>query len=384
MKKYKIENLCTVRSSKRIFANQYTNDGIPFYRGKEITLLSLGQKISDLLYINDKAYDDIKTNGVPKENDILITAVGTIGSVWLIDHNTPFYFKDGNIIWLSSINADIVLPKYLKYLLTSSAFQRKIEEISIGSNQKALTIDALKKQEIDVPALNIQQHIVDILGSIDDSVENNEKIIEALEEKMLLEYDHLITSTTLAESEMQEIFDISIGKTPPRKESHWFTENSEDVKWLSISDMGKAKVVVFDSSEKIIAEGIEKYNVKIAPENTVLLSFKLTIGKVAITGCEMATNEAIAHFVSDDENIVEYLYCYLKRYNFDMLGNTSSIATAVNSKTIKAMKFYYPDMETLADFHRIAEPLIKKIKHLLITNAKLNELKQLYLKKFFG
>ena len=166
MKKYKIENLCTVRSSKRIFANQYTNDGIPFYRGKEITLLSLGQKISDLLYINDKAYDDIKINGVPKENDILITAVGTIGSVWLIDHNAPFYFKDGNIIWLSFINADIVLPKYLKYLLTSSAFQRKIEEISIGSNQKALTIDALKKQEIEVPILNIQQHIVDITKNI--------------------------------------------------------------------------------------------------------------------------------------------------------------------------------------------------------------------------
>jgi len=166
MKKYKIENLCTVRSSKRIFANQYTNEGIPFYRGKEITLLSLGQKISDLLYINDKAYDDIKATGVPKENDILITAVGTIGSVWLIDHNAPFYFKDGNIIWLSSINADIALPKYLKYLLTSSAFQRKIEEISIGSNQKALTIDALKKQEIDVPTLNIQQHIVDIRRNV--------------------------------------------------------------------------------------------------------------------------------------------------------------------------------------------------------------------------
>ena len=226
--------------------------------------------------------------------------------------------------------------------------------------------------------------VIDILGSIDNSIENNEKIIEALEEKMLLEYDHLIASATLTGSEMQEIFDISIGKTPPRKESHWFTENPSDVKWLSLSEMGKARVFAFDSSEKITEEGIEKYNVKIAPENTVLLSFKLTIGKVAITGCEMATNEAIAHFVSNDENIVEYLYCYLKRYNFDMLGNTSSIATAVNSKTIKAMKFYYPDTETLAGFHRIAKPLIKKIKHLLITNAKLNELKQLYLKKFFG
>ena len=227
-------------------------------------------------------------------------------------------------------------------------------------------------------------HMVDILGSIDNSIENNEKIIEALEEKMLLEYDSLISNASLSVSEMQEVFDISIGKTPPRKESHWFTEDSADVNWLSISDMGKAKVFAFDSSEKITAEGIEKYNVKKAPQNTVLLSFKLTIGKVAITGCEMATNEAIAHFVSNDENIVEYLYCYLKRYNFDMLGNTSSIATAVNSKTIRAMKFYYPDMETLAHFHETAEPLIKKTKHLLITNAKLNELKQLYLKKFFG
>lgn len=227
-------------------------------------------------------------------------------------------------------------------------------------------------------------YVVDILGSIDNSIENNEIIIDKLEEKMLLEYDSIISKTTLFVSEMQEVFDISIGKTPPRKESHWFTEKTSDVKWLSISDMGKAKVFAFDSSEKIKEEGIKKYNVKIVPENTVLLSFKLTIGKVAITACEMATNEAIAHFVTDDNTIMEYLYCYLKRYNFDTLGNTSSIATAVNSKTIKAMKFKYPDKEAISEFHRIAEPIIKKIKHLLITNAKLNELKQLYLKKFFG
>ena len=284
--------------------------------------------------------------------------------------------------YIINSSTDTLKTKYLYYFLSTKLPQ--FTTLSSGSATKFLTKALLDNCDIEVPSLDEQSHIVDILGSIDDSIENNEKIIEALEEKMLLEYDHLIASATLTGSEMQEIFDISIGKTPPRKESHWFTENPKDVKWLSISDMGKAKVFAFDSSEKITAEGIEKYNVKIAPENTVLLSFKLTIGKVAITGCEMATNEAIAHFVSNDENIVEYLYCYLKRYNFDMLGNTSSIATAVNSKTIKAMKFYYPDTETLAYFHRIAEPLIKKIKHLLITNAKLNELKQLYLKKFFG
>ena len=311
----------------------------------------------------------------------------------LISNIRPYFKK----VWYARFNGgcsnDVIcvrtksetcLPAYLYYALCTDKFIDTFSASSKGTKMPRGDKNALLSYEIPDRTIAEQQHIVDILGSIDDSIENNEKIIEALEEKMLLEYDHLITSTALAESEMQEIFDISIGKTPPRKESHWFTENSEDVKWLSISDMGKAKVFTFDSSEKITAEGIKKYNVKIVPENTVLLSFKLTIGKVAITGCEMATNEAIAHFVTDDNTIMEYLYCYLKRYNFDTLGNTSSIATAVNSKTIKAMKFKYPSKEAISEFHRIAEPIIKKIKHLLITNAKLNELKQLYLKKFFG
>lgn len=163
MKEYKLNDLCAVKSSKRIFANQYTNNGIPFYRGKEITLLGLGQELSDVLYISEQTYESMKKSGVPSTNDILITAVGTIGSVWLVNNQSKFYFKDGNIIWLSDINKNIVLPLYLKYFLCSSYFQSKLEEISIGSNQKALTIDALKSQKILVPSLKMQQHIVDII-----------------------------------------------------------------------------------------------------------------------------------------------------------------------------------------------------------------------------
>ena len=226
--------------------------------------------------------------------------------------------------------------------------------------------------------------MVDILGSIDEKIENNEKIITLLENKMLLEYDDFVSKIEAEKVAMQDVFNITIGKTPPRKESHWFTTEPTDVKWLSISDMGKAQVFAFDSNEKIVFEGIERYNVKVVPENTVLLSFKLTVGKVAITACEMATNEAIAHFNTSDKNIIEYLYCYLKRYDFDSLGNTSSIATAVNSKTIKAMEFSLPSQNDLINFHNNTSDLLTKIKHLLVENHKLNELKQLYLKKFFG
>ena len=200
----------------------------------------------------------------------------------------------------------------------------------------------------------------------------------------MLEYDKITSFEELTEQSMSDYFDITIGKTPPRKESHWFTTNIKDVKWLSISDLGKSSVFCFDTSERITLDGTNKYNVKVVPKNTVILSFKLTVGKVAITGCDMATNEAIAHFNSNNRCLTEYLYCYLKKFNFDTLGNTSSIATAVNSKTIKAMRFFVPENTVLEEFHNKTLPLFDKIKQLLMENQKLNELKQLYLKKFFG
>ena len=247
-----------------------------------------------------------------------------------------------------------------------------------------ITFSEIANLEIPEFSLAEQRHIVDILGSIDEKIENNELLIQKIEEKVLLEYDRINSFEPLSEIVMSDCFDITIGKTPPRKESHWFTQNSTDVKWLSISDLGKSSVFCFDTSERITPEGISKYNVKVVPKNTVVLSFKLTVGKVAITGCDMATNEAIAHFNSSNHCLLEYLYCYLKRYNFDTLGNTSSIATAVNSKAIKAMHFFIPDDTVLENFHHKTLPLFENIRQLIIENQKLNELKQLYLKKFFG
>ncbi|MCC8173048.1 MAG: restriction endonuclease subunit S, partial [Odoribacter sp.] len=96
----RLEEIVNITSSKRIFQSEYSEEGVPFYRGKEISMLSKGENINDLLYISNEKYCDIeKKFGVPKEGDILITAVGTIGNVYRVD-NHKFYFKDGNLIWL--------------------------------------------------------------------------------------------------------------------------------------------------------------------------------------------------------------------------------------------------------------------------------------------
>lgn len=94
---------------------------------------------------------------------------------------------------------------------------------------------------------------------------------------------------------LDKISDVGIGKTPPRKETWWFSEK-EGVKWVSIKDLGNSGTYIFETSEYLTEEAIDKFNVKLIPEDTVILSFKLTVGRLGITTDEMTTNEAIAHF----------------------------------------------------------------------------------------
>ncbi|HDL1815635.1 TPA: restriction endonuclease subunit S, partial [Mannheimia haemolytica] len=141
-------------------------------------------------------------------------------------------------------------------------------------------------------------------------------------------------------NQADNLFDVGIGKTPPRKESEWFSDNANDTEWISIKDMGNQGLFITESSEYLKVEAVDKFNIKRIPENTVILSFKLTVGRVSITTKETTTNEAIAHFkIPSSSNLSsEFLYCYLKNFDFNNLGSTSSIATAVNSKMIKEME----------------------------------------------
>ena len=208
-----------------------------------------------------------------------------------------------------------------------------------------------------------------------------------LEEQVLSVYRHMFLNkenTNHIVCRADEYFEITIGKTPPRKEPQWFSNNPNDITWVSISDMGNCGLYISDSSEQLTLEAVKKHNVKLVPDNTVLLSFKLTVGRVAITNGEMTTNEAIAHFRTDNKQITEYLYCYLKIFNYQTMGSTSSIATAVNSKIIKGMPFIIPTDDEIGAFHSIASPMFENIKANQLENTNLTALRDNLLPKLMS
>ena len=379
-KKVRLGDIATVTSSKRVFANQYTKTGIPFYRQKEIIEKNRGEELSEQLFISNDLYRKMKMNyGVPQKNDLLITGVGvTLGIPYLVKDET-FYFKDGNLIWLKDITEN-VNSQFIFYYINSAEGQKTIWARTIGSAQPALTIDLVKQFQFPCPPLETQQKIAGILSAYDDLIENNRKQIKLLEEAAQKLYKEWFVKLNFPGHEnvkivdgvpeewkkvrAEDYFEVTIGKTPPRNETKWFSKGNIGKKWISIADMGNSGVFIFQTSENLTNEAIESKNVKIIPANTVLLSFKLTVGRVSITTEEMTTNEAIAHFVTDNKFIREYIYLYLKNFHYDYLGSTSAISTAINSKIVKSMPIIIPPESLLEIFSKLVAPYFDKIKSL--------------------
>ena len=175
--KKRLGDLADISSSKRIFANEYTEIGVPFYRGKEVTEKSKGNEISVELYISEDRYNEIKeAYGVPVVGDILVTAVGTIGDIWVVDSEKPFYFKDGNVLWMKIKNNSH--PVYFKYLLSVLIDEYK-GQMANGCAYSALTIVNLKEMPIPFVPLTLQQ---DFASKIEVIEKQKELIARSIKE----------------------------------------------------------------------------------------------------------------------------------------------------------------------------------------------------------
>ena len=178
MDKVKLSDICSITSSKRIFAKEYKKTGIPFYRGKEIIEKHNGNNVSTELFITRERYEEIKSKfDVPRKGDILLSSVGTLGVSWLVDED-EFYFKDGNLTWLR--NNDKTTSEFLYLWLNSPEAQNQIDMMCIGSTQKALTIETLNKFEVSLPDKNSQMKICNISYPILNKIESNRKINDNL------------------------------------------------------------------------------------------------------------------------------------------------------------------------------------------------------------
>ena len=176
----KLGDLSDITSSKRIMKSEYQKSGVPFYRSKEIIDKSRNTYEGSEIHIPTGRYESLKRNyGAPVDGEILVSAVGTLGVTYLIkESDLPFYFKDGNLIWLRKIS-DKVEPNFLTFYFNSSRFEKEIDKTTAGSSQRALTIVKLKNFNIPLPpTLEEQQAIASALSDVDELIRSLDGLIQ--------------------------------------------------------------------------------------------------------------------------------------------------------------------------------------------------------------
>ena len=300
--------------------------------------------------------------------------------------------------------------EFLYYLLKANVEFLKLQ--SNGSTFGELSAKALKELAFSLPELIEQKAIAKILSDLDSKIELNQKMNKTLEAIAQAIFKHWFidfeypneegkpyrsSGGEMVDSELGEIpkdwqfrtlnqiAEVKIGRTPPTAQKKWFSNNENDIPWISIKDLRDANTFVLDTARYLTQEAVNNFNIPIIKTGTVVLSFKLTVGRVAITDMECTSNEAIAQFKILNKSFPNwFLYLYLKQYDFNQVISTSSIATATNSKEVGKIPIIVPQSYILLRETTTFELIFNMINLNTLENKKLIKIRDSLLPKLMS
>ncbi len=405
MKIMKLNDICKIGSSKRIHLSDYVENGVPFYRSKEIIELSEGNPVSEPLFISHEKFSEIKHKfPIPKTNDILITSVGTLGVVHLVK-DPNFYFKDGNLTWLREFNENIIDIDFLFYWLNSNLFKKQILNNNIGAVQKAITIDFLKKVDISLPDIPNQKSIAAVLSTVDKKIALNKQINARLEEMAKTLYDYWFVQFDFPDangkpyksSGGEMVFDetlkreipkgwevkslgeiennIVTGKTPSTQYSNFF---NGDIPFITIGDI-RNNTFIIKTGQNLSIEGANNQKNKYLPEGSLCVSCIATVGLIGFTTRQAQTNQQINSIIFKHDYNKEFLYFYLKDYFLVGKAKTGNTFANMNKGDFEKILVLYPNLRLLQKYSNKMVLVLNQINNLSKQNHQLTQLRDFLL-----
>ncbi|WP_050553610.1 restriction endonuclease subunit S [Methanobrevibacter boviskoreani] len=269
-----------------------------------------------------------------------------------------------------------IILKFIYYLLQLPRNIYYMESRIVGTDPPNLSNKDLLNQTYILPSIPEQYKISNFISKIDRKIDLLEKTLclHQKYEKQLREniFNFKMNNINFKRYSLGDIAEIKKGFTPSTKNPKYW--NYGKYHWLSIADMDKKYIT--NSKQKISEEAIK--NKEIIKKDTLIMSFKLTIGKLAILKEDMYTNEAIANFTWKNDKIsTEYMYFYLKTLNIKKYGSQAAKGITLNNDTLNAIPIMLPEFNIQLNIVNILLTFNKKIE---LINEKLNNLK--YFKKF--
>ena len=382
----RLGEIFTIESAKRVHQSEWKTSGVPFYRAREIARLADTGVVQNELYVSEAHFEKLKAYGYPQPNDLMITAVGTIGKAYVVKKSDRFYYKDASVICFRNINQ--MFAPFFKLLMASPLMDKTVHSKSAGTTVDTITIEKASSYLIPLPPLAEQKRIVakvEALFKYVDECEDSrkqlaEKLAETLKRSVLQEaiQGRLVPQDPndepacellkriAAEREKQiadkkikkpkplppitddekpfpipdswewvrlgELVHYSMGKTPPRSDVKYWIDGAYN--WVSISDM-VADGHIVATNERVSAIAAKAiFGERISEPGTLLMSFKLTVGKVSILDIPAFHNEAmisIYPFADNGNTTRDYLFKVLP-----VLSQNGETKSAIKGNTLNS------------------------------------------------
>ena len=257
---------------------------------------------------------------------------------------------------LSTKNPSVISNEFIFCLFMNDPLlmEQMKAKMSKGS-YPSINQDDLKNFHLLLPPVNVQKKIVVEFQTLDANIAALDDEVQKLNDDIQEKFDALFIGKNFPTRTVNELFDLQIGKTPARDNLDYWRNGTH--KWISVADIGKFDRLTGNTAEKISQTAVDKTGIKLVPANTVIMSFKLTIGRTAITSEEIYTNEAIAAFVAKADEFVDvdYLRFYLRVHDWSRGQMQAVKGLTLNKQSIGAAKIPVPPIELQKEFADFVE-----------------------------
>ena len=364
----------------------FVDSGVPVLNGSNLEGFSLSEKAFRFV-TKEKADSLNKANA--HRGDIVITHRGTLGQIAFIPQDSRY---DRYVISQSQFRVrcnDKVLPEYLVYYFHTPIGQHKLlsNASQVGVPALARPSSTFQQIEVELPELNIQKRVVEIITTIQKKIENNQELNDNLEQQAQSYFHELFVDNADPEWAIGTISDLGTvvgGSTPSKAKPEYYTESG--IAWITPKDLSINKSKFVSHGENDITElGLKNSSAALMPEGTVLFSSRAPIGYIAIAAGEVTTNQGFKSVVPKPEIGTPFVYFFLKNTLPVIEGMASgSTFKEVSGSTMKNVSAVIPDAETLAKFSDFCAPIFAQQRILEEQNQSLATLRDNLLPKLMS
>lgn len=393
-KEYKLGEVCKSIADGDHMPPPKTDKGIPFVTISNI----VGNRLdfANTHFVPQSYYDDLDDKRRPHIGDTIYSVVGTFGKPVYVNEEKPFVFQR-HIAILRPDNSMIV-PQFLFYTLLSPQFYRKADVMAIGAVQRTISLTSLRNVTIQLPSLDIQSKIVGMLSSLDNKIEVNRRINDNLEQQAQALFKSWFVDfepfkdQPFVESELGMIpqgwkvgtfldnINVMPGGTPSTGvEEYW---KDGDIPFFSPKDVNG--VYCFETEKRITEKGLKNCSSHLYPKDTLFITARGTVGKLALAGVPMAMNQSNYALVAKEGIGKYYLYLLAQTMVAVLLKKANgAVFSAITTKDFNEPTLVL-SQSVLERFEKIITPLFDKIYETSKESRRLAELRDTLLPRLMS